>query len=285
MNLKLPQKQKMDKKAIVLYIVSICTCIIAALVVILSPYLGDGSLEDIISMGAFNTDTEEIEYNKKIKEFDNIFKNQLENHSDNIEVKKQEEDKDIIYTYYQNNDKKDGKYNLNLNIPYINIESRLVDKYNEEIKNTFEEKANNVIDTSNTNAIYSVQYQATIENDILSLIIYSNLKEASSAQRVIIQTYNYDLKNDSEITLEVALKNKNLNQEEVQKKINEEVSKEQQQKNDLKNLGYDIYQRNVEDEMYKIENTTEFFIKDNNIYIIYAYGNENLTSEKDLIIV
>lgn len=285
MNLKLPQKQKMDKKAIVLYIVSICTCIIAALVVILSPYLGDGSLEDIISMGAFNTDTEEIEYNKKIKEFDNIFKNQLENHSDNIEVKKQEEDKDIIYTYYQNNDKKDGKYNLNLNIPYINIESRLVDKYNEEIKNTFEEKANNVIDTSNTNVIYSVQYQATIENDILSLIIYSNLKEASSAQRVIIQTYNYDLKNDSEITLEVALKNKNLNQEEVQKKINEEVSKEQQQKNDLKNLGYDIYQRNVEDEMYKIENTTEFFIKDNNIYIIYAYGNENLTSEKDLIIV
>ena len=37
--------------------------------------------------------------------------------------------------------------------------------------------------------------------------------------------------------------------------------------------------------MYKIENTDEFYIdNNNNLYLIYAYGNENLTSEMDLVV-
>ena len=50
-------------------------------------------------------------------------------------------------------------------------------------------------------------------------------------------------------------------------------------------MGYNIFERHPEDEMYKIENSQEFFIKDGKIYIIYAYGNENLTREMDLVIV
>lgn len=39
------------------------------------------------------------------------------------------------------------------------------------------------------------------------------------------------------------------------------------------------------DKIYKIENTSTFFLdKDNYLYIIYAYGNNNFTSEMDIII-
>ena len=168
---------------------------------------------------------------------------------------------------------------------YIDTLNETIKSYNEEIKQTFEKKAEDVLQTENQNIIYSVQYEATIENDILSLIIKSNLKQSASAQRVIIQTYNYDLKNNKEITLEDMLNNKQLKVEDVESKIKNEITVEQQKVDALKSLGYSIFERNPEDEMYKVQNSKEFFMKDGKIYIIYAYGNENLTSEMDLVII
>ena len=81
----------------------------------------------------------------------------------------------------------------------------------------------------------------------------------------------------------IRLKQFNLN--EVQNKIDKEIKLESQRVEDLRTLGYAVFERNPEDEMYKIENSQDFFVKDGNIYIIYAYGNENLTSEMDLVIV
>ena len=120
---------------------------------------------------------------------------------------------------------------------------------------------------------------------MLSLIIRSNLKEGSSAQRVIIQTYNYDLRNNKEITLEEVLKIKNMNSFELQEKIKSEISMEQKKVEDLKTLGYTIYSREIESDKYKIENTKEFYVTNNTLYVIYAYGNETFTSEVDLIVV
>lgn len=57
------------------------------------------------------------------------------------------------------------------------------------------------------NVIFTVEYVANVQDDILSLMIKSNLKEGSNAQRIIIQTYNYDLRNNKEISLERVLKN------------------------------------------------------------------------------
>ena len=174
---------------------------------------------------------------------------------------------------------------MNLNIPYINIDNETIAVYNEEIKQTYEATAERILQTENKNIIYSMQYEATIENDILSLIIRVNLKEGSNAQRLIIQTFNYDLKNNKEINLEEMINLKQLNTNDVQNKINEEINSEYQRVEDLRSLGYEIFERNPENEMYKIENSQEFFMKDGNIYIIYAYGNENFTSEMDLVIV
>ena len=41
----------------------------------------------------------------------------------------------------------------------------------------------------------------------------------------------------------------------------------------------------IANHMYKVENTPDFFIgKDNHLYLVYAYGNNNYTSEVDLLI-
>ena len=50
-------------------------------------------------------------------------------------------------------------------------------------------------------------------------MIRSNLKEGSSAQRVIIETYNYDLRNNKEISLEEVLRIENIEQSALQEKI------------------------------------------------------------------
>ena len=285
MSMQLPEEEKTNIKAIVIYTVSIIACVVALIVIVLSLYYGSEELDRLVTIGGSSLTQEDINYQQLEENFDGIFQNQLEEYQTEVDIKKVDEEQAVIYTYYTKDESKDNSYVLNLNIPYINIDNETIANYNKEIKETYEEKAESTLETENQNIIYNVQYEATIENNILSLIIRANLKQASSAQRVIIQTYNYDLKNNKEVTLEDAINNKQLSVEDVQNKINTEILSEQQRVEDLKSLGYSIFERNPDDEMYNIENSKEFFVKDGNIYIIYAYGNENLTSEMDLIIV
>ena len=285
MKVVLPKKQKLNTKAIVIYTISVITCIIAIIIAGLSVYYGSNELDRLITIGGSSLTQADVDYETLVSNFDNIFQNQLEDYNIEINVKKINQNQDLVYTYYTKEENKENSYDLNLNIPYINIDNEIINKYNQEIKQTYEEKAQNTLQTESENIVYSVQYEATIENNILSLIIRANLKQASSAQRLIIQTYNYDLKNNKEVSLEDVINSKQLTVEDVEKKIKEKITTEQQKVQDLNSLGYSVFERNSEDEMYKVENSKEFFIKDGDIYIIYAYGNENLTREMDLVIV
>ena len=123
-----------------------------------------------------------------------------------------------------------------------------------------------------------MEYVANVQDDILSLMIRSNLKEGVSAQRIIIQTYNYDLRNNKEINLEEVLKIKNIDK-------SDSIKTEQKKVEDLEKLGYNVYSRDVSNDMYKIENSKEFYLTNDTLYIIYAYGNDNFTSEIDLIVI
>ncbi len=116
-------------------------------------------------------------------------------------------------------------------------------------------------------------------------MIRSNLKEGTNAQRIIIQTYHYDLRNNKEITLDKILRMENLNQSDIQQKINNEIEIAQKKVQDLSDLGYTIYSREVSSDRYNIENATEYYLTNNTLYIIYAYGNETFTSEMDLIVI
>ena len=285
MNVNLPKKAKISIKAVIIYTISIITCIIAIIIAGLSIYYGSDELDRLITIGGSSLTQADEEYQLLVSNFDDIFQNHLEEYTTDVSIKKIDEGQDIVYTYYTKDENKKNSYDMNLNIPYINIDNEIIAAYNEEIKQTYEEKAESTLQTENENIIYTLQYEATIENDILSLIIRANLKEGSSAQRLIIQTFNYDLRNNKEITLEEMINLKQLNTNDVQNKINQEIESEHQRVEDLRSLGYSVFERNLDDEMYKIENSQEFFVKDGNIYIIYAYGNENITSEMDLVIV
>ena len=76
-----------------------------------------------------------------------------------------------------------------------------------------------------------------------------------------------------------------LDKNAIQSKIREEIKQEQQKAEDLQDLGYEIYSRDSKSDMYDIENSNVFFLHEQNLYIIYPYGNDALTSEMDLVII
>lgn len=283
MNLELPEKEKISKKRIIIYIIIALICIISIVVVIGVQILGNDVIDNLFGINKITKRSEEEEAVLK-NNFENIFDNSLEN-DEEYQIQKINNNENIIYTSYTKEDKNDN-YEINVNLPYINIENKEVKQFNKEIKDTFEGKAEETIkNKNNNNIIYTVKYKAYIENNNLSLIIYSDLKQSTSAQRVIIQTFNYDLKENKENKLEDTLNNYSLKTNDVQNKINSDIQKEQKKSEELIKLGYNVFSRDINSDIYKIDNITEYFVYKNNIYIIFAYGNNKITSEKDIVII
>ena len=285
MKVVLPEEKVFNKKQIVIYVIIVIVCIIS---IIIASYVQFYARIDIGRLlgfesenGTWNKTEEEIELLKE--EFDHIFTNRIEN-EEGQDNKKIENDKPLVYTKTEKTESKLNSYDVEVHIPYININNKIVEEYNKEIED-FVNKTNNVLESENKNIIYTVEYVANVQNDILSLMIRSNLKEGSSVQRVIIQTYNYDLRNNKEITLEEVLRIENIDQSEIQEKIKSEISVEHKKVEDLKKIGYNIYSRDITSNMYHIENSQEFYLTSDTLYIIYAYGNETFTSEVDLIVI
>lgn len=287
MNVTLPEKNKIKKKQLILYIVIMIVCIVSIIIAFYVQFytrIDIGKMIGLSSEVSIGNKTEEEEEILK-SEFNNIFNNNIGNDDGRNNSKKQKEDKQLVYTEYEKKETKLNSYDLEVHIPYINIQGEIIDKYNKEIHDIFVQMTEKVLKSQNNNVIYTVEYVANVEEDILSLMIKSNLKEGSKAQKVIIQTYNYDLRNNKEISLEEVLKIKQISTEEVQAKIKEEISIEQKKAQDLKSLGYNIYTRDMNSDIYSIEKTTEFYLTKDAIYIIYAYGNQTNTSEMDIIIL
>lgn len=284
MKVVLPDKKVFNKKQIAIYVAIIIICIIS---VILAFCIQFYARIDVGRMLGFK---EESKLGKKTEEetemlkteFDQIFTNRIE--QEEQDSKKKEEDKPLVYTKVEGKSNKLNSYDVDVHIPYINMDNEIINRYNKEIED-FVYKTSSVLESENRNIIYTVEYVANVQNGILSLMIRSNLKEGTSAQRVIIQTYNYDLRNNKEISLEEVLKIENINEAEMQEKIKNNIDVEQKKVEDLKNLGYDIYDRNPKSDIYKIENSKQFYLINDTLYIIYAYGNETFTSEMDLVII
>ena len=287
MNITLPEKNRLKKKQIIIYtsIIIVCIiCLITAFYIQFYARVNFGELLGITEKKEFGNKTEE-EIETLKTDFNKIFNNNITNDEGNNDNKKTDENQKLVYTQYEKKETKANNYDLEIHIPHINIKSEIVDKYNKEIEDVFVNKAKNVMQSENKNIIYTVEYVADVQDDILSVMIRSNLKEGSNAQRVIIQTYNYDLRNNKEITLGEILKIERLDENTVQSKIKSEVQTEQKKAQDLKSLGYNIYSRDVNSDIYSIEKSTEFYFADDVLYIIYAYGNEAATSEMYIVIL
>ena len=287
MKVKLPEKKTIRKRDIIIYITIAIICIAS---IAIAFYVQFYARINIVNLFGVNTSQEfgnkSDEQKELIKsEFDKIFTNSIKNDENRNSEKKSDKEKDLVYSNYEKKETKENNYDIDVHIPKINIKSEVIDKYNKEIEDVFVTKAENVLKSQNKNTIYTVEYVANVQDDILSVMIRSNLKEGSSAQRVIIQTYNYDLRNNKEITLEEVLRIEQLDKPIVQNTIDNEIKAEQKKVEDLKKLGYNIYNRDTSSDIYKVENSKEFYLTNNTLYVIYAYGNDSFTSETDIVIL
>jgi len=268
----------LNTRKIFIIIVLVISVIAISLVVyfqITQKPIEDGNEEKVI-----------IDASMLTENFNNIFDNQINYQNNDINIQKEDYTKELVYTSYINQEKVDETYELNVNIPYININTEVIKSINDEINSLFYNTAISILGETNNNTIYDVKYKAYINDNILSLVIRSTLKEGENDQRVIIKTYNYNLSSDSELSINEVLQYRKISKEYAQNKIKETIKIASENRNIYNELRYSKYLRNINDNMYKLENTIVYFIGENKaIYIIYPYGNLNYTSEIDLLVM
>lgn len=279
-----PVIEKQGFKAIyIVYIALAILCIIAIGIAVYMQFFKDEKIGVVLGI----TKKEDKEYNELKENFTNIFTNNLT--KENMytgEIKKIRENEDIVFSAYNVQEQKDN-YIINIQLPFFNINSDTAKEINKELTKSFKEKSEQIM-KSNTEEkkIYTIKYKAYVTNEILSMVILSELKEGNNNQRIIFKSYNYNLATNKQVDINELIQLKNIDKTNANKKIKEEIEKSQEQNTKLAELGYNTITRDATSDTYKIENTKEFFLGDKGyLYIIYPYGNKEYTSEMDIVII
>lgn len=215
-----------------------------------------------------------------------LFTNEIiSNDYDETNLQKRDASKGIVYSAYDIQ-KQEGNYELDVHLPVININDSVATDFNKMTQSIFANKASEILNNKYTEkVIYSVDYISYVNDNILSLVIKSTLKQGNNPQRVIVQAYNYNLETGEKVQLVDVLAKRNIIQSDCQNKIHEIVTKAQEEAQVLVQSGYTVYNRNLSDSMYQISNISTFFLgKNEELYIIFAYGNQNFTSEMDVVL-
>jgi hypothetical protein len=213
-----------------------------------------------------------------------LFTNDFINNS-TYEVQKANDSKDIVYSAYDIQ-KKEELYEVDIHLPVINISGDVPASFNKITQSVFADEASKILNKKYTEkVIYDVNYISYINDNILSLAIKSTLKRGNNPQREIIQTYNYNLETGEKVELVDVLTKRNIVQSECQNKINQVVSKAQEEAQILVESGYQVYNRDLSNSIYQLSNISNFFLgSTGELYIIFAYGNQNFTAEMDVVL-
>ena len=281
----IPSKQKIKPALLIAYIAIFILCIVGIGMTLYLQFYQDEKIE--IAFGITDSE-EEDRYNELKNGFMDLFTNDITRvQNETVEVEKISDNFDLVVTAFQYNVNEEQK-SISASIPYININTDVARQINQEINDNYRTQAETIRDSvSNEDIIYNISYKSYIQNNIISLVIKIELREGNNSQKIMIQTYNYSLTENRIVTLEEMLENKGISISSAENKIKNEVESVQKTNEALYNQGYSVYQRDLESEMYKIENTEQYFIgQDGMIYVIYAYGNQvnENTSEMDIII-
>ena len=128
MNVVIEDDSKKNKKLKFIYICILLICIISIVIAVIIQLSGGNNTkqtgENKTSLPSLSDD--QVSQHKN--EFDNIFTNKvnyLENNS--YKVSKIKQDQEIIYLGYNSKETKLNDYELNVNIPYININNEIID--------------------------------------------------------------------------------------------------------------------------------------------------------------
>lgn len=272
-----------------LYILISIFCVFAIIAGIYSQFFekkaNNGNL--ITGDNKKNTITEESLDTIKEK-FGQIFTNTINlNGFDDSNISKINSEKAIVYTAYDVV-KNEKSYEMNIKVPVVNIKNEVGNSFNTLTQSIFVNKANEIMSSTNqtSKTIYRLEYAGYINDNILSVVIRSNLKEGTNAQRVMVQTYNYNLTTGQSVTLDDLIQKKSLDKNNVEKKIKAVITEADNQSKTIQNAGYSVdFSRDLSSGIYSVEKSTTFFLgEDEKLYIIYAYGNQNYTSEMDVVL-
>lgn len=218
-------------------------------------------------------------------EFNNLFKNEILINSENVRTDKIETDKDLVYTAYNLVNEDEAYYSVNAQIPVVNINNSIAKGINSKIKEDFLDIANSVMRQTEQKIIYSVTYEAFINEDLLSIVIKSSLKETNKPEKVTIKTYNYSIPDKKEVPLQALIDLKNKSNTEIQNLINEEIKIADTNAKIIAAEYGNLYERDLKSDIYKVENTSNYFLtQDGYVYIVYSYGNDAYTNEVDVVI-
>ena len=189
----------MDKRYYI-YLAIVIICIISIGIGVYAQIFYPNSENDALMIGKDNSaiiQANEAEEQAKNK-FNTMFTNTLEYTTQNIANKavRRYSNKDLVYTSNQYIKEEKDKYELNVNIPYLNIVSDNADKINLQIEQLYVSKLSQIVSAQQLEyTIYNIDYIAYVNSNVISLVIKATLKEGNNPQRVIITTYNYNTDN------------------------------------------------------------------------------------------
>lgn len=274
----------------VIYILVGAFCVLAIIAGIYAQFFVKDEDKNNIILPNLNTTPDDQVVGKTVEEiktqFTNLFTNVLnKGEYDTSNIQKIVEQNDIVYSAYDIEDKKDN-YEIDIHLPVINIQGEVPASFNKITQEIFANKASEIMNSQGTlKTLYQIDYVSYINGDILSLIIRATLKEGDNPQRVIVQTYNYNLVTMQKVSFEDVLSYRNLVQSEVQTKIQSTVQKAKEEAEILVQSGYTVYNRDLNDSMYQFNNIANYFLGPNgDLYIVFAYGNEHHTAEMDIVL-
>lgn len=278
------------KEAKIIYVIISIICVISIIIGVYEQFFSKKDDNTNISTnGKVEEPIEQIKEKtmEEIKdEFNAIFINSFSSEGKDIsDIERINKEKNIVYAAY-NIQQENDFFNIDLNIPVINIKGDIPKEFNKITQEVFVKKANEVMDNTNASEkiIYSIDYAAYINGDILSVIIKSSLKQGNNPQRIIVQTYNYNIKTKEKVTLSNIIEQKNIDEQKLKSKIDRALQIVKREEEILTQSGYSVYVRDLNSDVYKLENITNFFLdNDEKLYIIFAYGNQNFTSELDIV--
>lgn len=270
----------------VLYILIAVFCTFAIIAGVYAQFIEGKSSSRTNEVG---NQTETVKDREAIKaEFNELFTNTLNlNGYDTTAIVRFKADKEIVYPMEKTENT--DAYEIDIHLPVMNIKSDVASSFNKVTQAVFANKANEILkqkEATTSKTLYSVDYVAYINGEVLSVAIKSTLKEGDNAQRVMIQTYNYNLVTGAEVKLSDIVTQKAYNKDEVNSKIQQVVTEADAESKAIASAGYnEVYSRNLDDSMYLVDNSSIFLLgPDSKLYIIYAYGNQNFTSEMDIVV-
>ena len=279
------------KEAKIIYVIISIICVISIIIGVYEQFFNKKDDNTNISTnGKVEEPIEQIKEKtmEEIKdEFNAIFINSFSSEGKDIsDIERINKEKNIVYAAY-NIQQENDFFNIDLNILVINIKGDIPKEFNKITQEVFVKKANEVMDNTNASEkiIYSIDYAAYINGDILSVIIKSSLKQGNNPQRIIVQTYNYNIKTKEKVTLSNIIEQKNIDEQKLKSKIDRALQIVKREEEILTQSGYSVYVRDLNSDVYKLENITNFFLdNDEKLYIIFAYGNQNFTAEMDVVL-